>query len=116
MTHICDLTGKTVMTGCRVSHANNKTRRRFLPNLHPARLYSNMLRRTCSLRVSSYGLRQINRYGGLDGYLLSQSKRHAKARFSARVHKLYRAVTAIQQAALSEAAPSDDQGQAESSS
>jgi large subunit ribosomal protein L28 len=70
MARRCTLTGKGVQTGNNVSHANNRTRRRFLPNLRPHRLYSETLGESIRLRVTSHGLRTVERRGGLDGFLL----------------------------------------------
>ena len=67
----CQITGKTVMTGNNVSHANNKTRRRFLPNLQHATMHSEALGRRVSLRLSTSAMRTIEKHGGLDGYLLN---------------------------------------------
>ena len=66
----CQITGKTVMTGNNVSHANNRTRRRFLPNLQSTRMHSEVLNRQISLRVSTSAMRTIEKHGGLDAYLL----------------------------------------------
>jgi large subunit ribosomal protein L28 len=70
MARRCSLTGKGVQTGNNVSHANNRTRRRFLPNLRPHRLYSETLGESIRLRVTSHALRTVERRGGLDGFLL----------------------------------------------
>ena len=70
MARRCTLTGKGVQTGNNVSHANNRTRRRFLPNLRPRRLYSETLGESIRLKISSHGLRTVERRGGLDGFLL----------------------------------------------
>jgi large subunit ribosomal protein L28 len=70
MARRCTLTGKGVQTGNNVSHANNRTRRRFLPNLRPHRLYSETLGESIRLRVTSHALRTVERRGGLDGFLL----------------------------------------------
>jgi large subunit ribosomal protein L28 len=70
MARVCELTGKAVMTGNNVSHANNKTKRRFLPNLQKRRLQSDVLGQTVTLRVSMHALRSIDHRGGLDAYLL----------------------------------------------
>jgi large subunit ribosomal protein L28 len=70
MARRCTLTGKGVQTGNNVSHANNRTRRRFLPNLRPHRLYSETLGESIRLRITSYALRTVERRGGLDGFLL----------------------------------------------
>ncbi len=69
MSRRCELTGKGPMTGNNVSHANNKTRRRFLPNLNDVSLMSETLGRTFRLRVSSAALRTVDHRGGLDAFL-----------------------------------------------
>lgn len=71
MSRRCMVTGKGVMSGNNVSHANNRTRRRFLPNLQKAGIYSEALQRRIKLRVSARGLRTIEHKGGLDAYLVS---------------------------------------------
>lgn len=63
MSRICQVTGKRVMVGNNVSHANNKTRRRFLPNLHYRRLWVETEKRWVRLRVSQQGLRTIDKKG-----------------------------------------------------
>ncbi len=75
MSRRCELTGKTVMTGNNVSHAHNKTRRRFLPNLQYKSLLSDALGTTVRLRVSTSALRTVERRGGLDAYLLDAPDR-----------------------------------------
>jgi large subunit ribosomal protein L28 len=70
MSRRCALTGKGVMTGNNVSHANNRTRRRFLPNLQSRRLYSELLAQPIRLRVAASTLRSIEKAGGIDGYLM----------------------------------------------
>ena len=72
MARRCEVTGKGVQTGNNVSHANNKTRRRFLPNLHAVSLISEALGRDVTLRVSSHGLRSVEHNGGIDNWLLKQ--------------------------------------------
>jgi large subunit ribosomal protein L28 len=69
MARRCVITGKGVLTGNNVSHANNKTRRRFLPNLKNISVMSEALGRSVSLRVSANGLRTIEHKGGLDAFL-----------------------------------------------
>jgi large subunit ribosomal protein L28 len=88
MSRRCELTGKAVQVGHRVSHANNKTKHRFLPNLSSVTLISDVLGRSISLRVSAAGLRTVEHAGGLDEYL-------AKAKdddLSARVRLLKRQI------------------------
>ena len=70
MSRRCQITGKGVLTGNNVSHANNKTRRRFLPNLQEASLLSDALGAAVRLRLSTRGLRTIEHNGGIDSYLL----------------------------------------------
>jgi large subunit ribosomal protein L28 len=70
MARRCELTGKSVMTGNNVSHANNKTRRRFLPNLVNVTLMSDALGRSVRLRVSAHALRSVEHRGGLDNFLV----------------------------------------------
>ncbi|MDX6750901.1 50S ribosomal protein L28 [Geminicoccaceae bacterium 1502E] len=69
MARRCALSGKGVMTGNNVSHANNKTRRRFLPNLLRRRLYSETLGEAVRLRIAASTLRTIEKNGGIDGFL-----------------------------------------------
>ena len=71
MARRCDFTGKGVQTGNNVSHAHNKTRRRFLPNMQRTSLYSDRLGGTVRLRMSARAIRTIEHNGGLDAYLLS---------------------------------------------
>ena len=70
MARRCDLTGKGVMVGNKVSHALNRTRRRFLPNLLNVSLLSDVLGRTVKLRISANALRTVEHRGGLDAFLL----------------------------------------------
>ena len=70
MSRICELTGKGRQVGNNVSHANNKTKRVFLPNLQDVTLISDSLERSVKLRVSTHGLRSVEHVGGLDNWLL----------------------------------------------
>ncbi len=63
MSRVCQVTGKHPMAGNNVSHANNKTRRRFLPNLHSKRIWVESEQRFVKLRISSKGLRIIDKLG-----------------------------------------------------
>ncbi len=69
MSRVCELSGKGPMSGNNVSHANNKTRRRFLPNLNDVTLQSEALGRGFRLRISASALRTVDHRGGLDAYL-----------------------------------------------
>jgi large subunit ribosomal protein L28 len=70
MSRICELTGKGRQVGHNVSHANNKTKRVFLPNLQNVTLMSEKLDRSFKFRVSAHGLRSVEHNGGLDNWLL----------------------------------------------
>ncbi len=69
MSRVCELTGKGPATGNNVSHANNKTKRRFLPNLNDVTLISDALGRSFKLRISASALRSVDHRGGLDAFL-----------------------------------------------
>lgn len=84
MSRICELTGKGRMVGNNVSHANNKTKRTFLPNLQNVTLISEALEKGVKLRVSTHGLRSVEHNGGLDNWLLKTND----SKLSARVVKL----------------------------
>lgn len=70
MSRVCELTGKSVMSGNNVSHAMNKTRRKFLPNLQQVSLPSEVLGRALKLRISAGALRTVEHNGGIDAFLL----------------------------------------------
>ena len=70
MSRECELTGKGVLYGNNVSHANNKTRRRFLPNLVSVTLISEALNQNVRLRISANALRSVEHRGGLDAFLM----------------------------------------------
>ena len=70
MSRICELTGKGRQVGHNVSHANNKTKRTFLPNLQNVTLLSDTLGEGVKLRVSTHGLRSVEHVGGLDNWLV----------------------------------------------
>jgi large subunit ribosomal protein L28 len=66
----CELTGKRVLYGCNVSHANNKLPRRFLPNLQRISFWSEALGSSLSFRITPSGVRTVEAKGGIDSYLL----------------------------------------------
>ena len=84
MSKKCELTGKSPLKGHRVSHANNKTKRKFFPNLKKVTFKSNILKRNIKLSVSNAALRTVDYKGGLDLYL----KRVKSYKLSSRVKKL----------------------------
>ena len=70
MSRRCQLTGKGVLSGNNVSHANNKTRRRFLPNLQDASVLSDVLGASVTMRLSTRAIRTVEHNGGIDAFLL----------------------------------------------
>lgn len=88
----CQISGKTVMSGNNVSHANNRTRRRFLPNLQSTRMQSEILGRQVSLRVSTSAMRTVEKHGGLDAYLLQARN----AELAVEAQELKREISAAQ--------------------
>ncbi|MGF1454897.1 MAG: 50S ribosomal protein L28 [Alphaproteobacteria bacterium] len=70
MSRRCELTGKGPMVGFRVSHANNRTKRRYLPNLSTVTMMSETLGKSIRVRVSAHALRSVDHVGGLDAFLL----------------------------------------------
>jgi large subunit ribosomal protein L28 len=70
MSRHCELTGKGVLSGNNVSHANNKTRRRFLPNLQVTSLLSDILGSSVRMRLSTRAIRTVEHNGGIDAFLL----------------------------------------------
>jgi large subunit ribosomal protein L28 len=75
MARRCAVTGKGVLTGNNVSHANNKTRRRYLPNLQETSFFSDILGAPVRMRLSVNGMRTVEHNGGLDAFLLSTPDR-----------------------------------------
>lgn len=75
MARRCAFTGKAVLSGNNVSHANNRTKRRFLPNLQSTSLYSETLNEMVRMRITTHGIRSVEHNGGLDTYLLNTPNR-----------------------------------------
>ena len=75
MARRCAVTGKGVLSGNNVSHANNKTRRRFLPNLQESSFFSDVLAAQIRLRLTANGIRTVEHNGGIDSYLLDTPDR-----------------------------------------
>jgi len=88
MARRCELTGKGVLTGNNVSHAHNKTRRRFLPNVQEMALHSDALGRAIRLKVCVSALRTVEKKGGLDAYLTAAKD----SQLSLKARRLKRAV------------------------
>jgi large subunit ribosomal protein L28 len=100
MSRICELTGKGRLVGNNVSHANNKTKRTFLPNLQNVTLISDTLDRGVKLRVSMSALRSVEHVGGLDNWLTKTSD----DKLSLKVRRLKREITKKQGETAPEAA------------
>jgi large subunit ribosomal protein L28 len=75
MARRCGITGKGVLTGNNVSHANNKTRRRFLPNMQETSFFSDVLGTSVRIKLTANGIRTIEHNGGLDAFLLGTPNR-----------------------------------------
>jgi large subunit ribosomal protein L28 len=88
MARRCELTGKAVQAGNNVSHANNKTRRRFLPNLNEVTLISDTLKQPVRLRISAHALRSVEHRGGLDGFLAKAKDTELSARARRLKHQI----------------------------
>ncbi len=88
MSRRCELSGKGPMSGNNVSHAVNKTRRRFLPNLCNVTLHSDVLSRDVKARVSAHALRSVDHCGGLDVFL----KKAKKEKLSLSMQRLRREI------------------------
>lgn len=95
MARRCELTGKVAQAGNHVSHAHNKTRRRFLPNLCEVSLMSEVLRRPLRLRISANALRTVEHRGGIDAFLLKARA----AELSLRARRMKRDIEKAQAAA-----------------
>ena len=100
MSRTCELTGKGPMSGNNVSHANNKTRRRFLPNLTEVTLGSDILDRRFKLRISNAVLRTVDHRGGLDAFMAKAKD----AELSEKALKIKKEITKAQAAAAVSAA------------
>ncbi|MDR2794805.1 MAG: 50S ribosomal protein L28 [Holosporaceae bacterium] len=73
MSKVCPLTGKKILYGNHVSHANNKTKRRFMPNLQNVSFMSEVLGAQLKIRLSTSAVRSVEKNGGIDAYLLKTS-------------------------------------------
>ena len=80
MSRMCELTGKGVLSGNNVSHANNKTKRRFLPNLKKVKFTSELLKRSLKLTVSNAGVRTVDKKGSFDDFLKSVKNKNLSPR------------------------------------
>ncbi|MDR1032339.1 MAG: 50S ribosomal protein L28 [Holosporales bacterium] len=94
MARVCKITGKRVMAGNNVSHANNKTRRRFLPNLQSVSFPSSLLKRQIGISsISPAGIRFVEKCGGIDSFLLNTST----DKLSRPMRKLQKTLMALEQ-------------------
>ena len=95
MARRCQVTGKGVMSGNNVSHAKNRTRRRFLPNLQITSLVSEVLGVSVRLRLTTNGIRTIEHRGGLDGYLAGAKDSTLDAELRGLKHRIIKAQAAL---------------------
>src|SRR5579884_1113141 len=91
MARRCSITGKGVQVGHNVSHANNKTRRRFLPNLQTTSLLSDALGVAVTLRLSTRAIRTVERNGGIDAFLMGTPDRRLAPEAQALKRRILRA-------------------------
>ena len=89
MSKKCELTGKIPLKGHNVSHANNKTKRKFEPNLKKVKFKSEILKRNLRLTVSNAGVRSVDKKGGFDEFLKSAKSKY----LSLRLKKLKKSIT-----------------------
>jgi len=80
MSRKCELTGKIPLKGHKVSHANNKVKRRFLPNLKKIKFKSEILKRNLKINVSNAGVRSVDKKGSLDQYLIEVKNKNLSPR------------------------------------
>ena len=76
MSKTCEISGKKPMTGNNVSHANNRTKRRFIPNLQNVKLYSGTLQKQINLNITIRTMKTVEKNGGLDSYLIKTSNKN----------------------------------------
>jgi len=91
MSKKCELTGKIPLKGHKVSHANNKTKRRFLPNLKKLKFKSEILNKSLRLTVSNAGVRSVDKKGSFDQFIKSAKKRD----LSLRLKKLKKSLLSV---------------------
>ena len=91
MSKKCELTGKIPLKGHKVSHANNKTKRRFLPNLKKVKFKSEILSKSLRLTVSNAGVRSVDKKGSFDQFIKAAKKRD----LSLRLKKLKKSLLSI---------------------
>ena len=99
MTRRCELTGKLPLSGQLRSHAENKTKRKFRPNLHEVTLLSDALGRKVRLRVSAHALKSVEHRGGLDAFLLKASDEELSERCLKLKREVRKATKAVPAAA-----------------
>ena len=76
MSKVCEISGKKPMSGNNVSHANNRTKRRFIPNLQNVKLYSGTLQKYINLNITIITMKTVEKNGGLDSYLIKTSNKN----------------------------------------
>lgn len=78
MSRVCEITGKSPMSGNNVSHSMRHTKRRFLPNLQEKSMFSEKLDRMISLRLSTNAMRTVDKFGGFDAFMLNVKNRNTE--------------------------------------
>ena len=92
MTRACDLTGKKVQFGNNVSKANNKTKRKFIPNIQSITFKSNILNQNLRLSVAASSIRTVTKYGGIDEFLIKTKTKNLSSK-AKKYQKVIRKIT-----------------------
>lgn len=94
MARVCEITGKKPAVANNVSHAQNKTKRRQLPNLHSKSMMSELLGHTVTLRISANAMRTIDKYGNIDEFMLNYKNTDSFSTSAARIRKAIKKASA----------------------
>lgn len=95
MSRVCELTGSRTQVGMNVSHSNRHTKRTFKPNLQPKTYFSALLKRNVTLRLSTRAIRTLDKYNGLDGYMLQVKNKQVREHFSLQATRIRKAIVKL---------------------
>jgi len=96
MSKVCEITGKKPAVAMNVSHAQNKTKRRQLPNLQVKKFMSEILNRDVRLRVSASAIRTIDKYGGIDQFMMGYKKHDVFSKTASKIRKAIKALAPVE--------------------
>lgn len=94
MARVCDITGSRTGVGMNVSHSNRHTKRTFKPNIQDKTYKSEVLRRNVSLKLTTRAIRTIDKYNGLDGFMLQVKNKQVRENFSTAARRIHKAIVA----------------------